>query len=81
MIPKDKILHLVAGFLISVVFSYMAYLQGFDYPQSYGVVLGVCAGLGKEAFDYYDYGKADFYDMMATFIGVFIGGGLVVVLV
>ena len=78
--PTDKILHFIAGFLITVIFSYVAYLQGLDYPQSYGIVLGVCAGIGKEAFDYYDYGKADFFDMMATFIGVFIGGVLVVLL-
>jgi len=78
MIDKDKIYHFIAGFILTVIFSYMAYIQGFDYPQSYGVAVGVCAGVGKELFDYYDYGKFDFFDMFATFVGVFVGGAVVV---
>lgn len=73
----DKILHFIAGFLITVIFSYMAYLQGLDYPQSYGIVLGVLAGIGKEGWDLYSYGKFDTYDMVSTWVGAFIGGALV----
>lgn len=80
MFSKDKILHFIAGFIITVVFSYMAYIEGLEYPQAYGITAGALAGACKEAWDEYSYGGGDFFDFFATIVGVFVGGALVVLL-
>lgn len=77
---KDKGCHFIAGFVITLVVGCIAYFLGLDYPQGHGVLAGVLAGVSKEAYDMYSYGKFDFYDIMATWIGVFIGGAIVVIL-
>jgi len=80
VIAQDKILHFIAGLIITVVSSYIAHIQGLDYPQAYGITVGVLAGACKEAWDEYSYIGGDFFDFFATIIGVFFGGLLVVLL-
>ena len=72
MIAKDKIYHFIAGFIITGIF---ALASG---SVAYSVLVGVLAGIAKELYDYYDYGVYDFFDMFATFVGVFVGGAVVV---
>jgi len=80
VIAKDKVLHVVAGFVITLSVGFIAYYLGYEYPQGYGVLAGALAGVAKEAFDEYRYGGADFFDFFATIVGVFFGGALVVLL-
>ena len=62
-VPQDKILHAIAGIVVCFVISLIA-----KNPM-YGLVGAVIAGIAKEAWDYYDYGKVDFLDCLATWIG------------
>lgn len=81
MIAKDKILHIIVGFLISVIFSYIAYNLDLEYHQWYGVAAGLLIGIAKEAWDYYDYGIFSIWDLLSTLAGSFIGCLVVVLLV
>ena len=62
----DKKLHFLAGFIISVVFTLLAY-------DVVGLTAGVMAGLGKEVYDYYDYGDFDQRDFLFTVAGSIAG--------
>lgn len=63
--PYDKQLHFLCGLLISLLIGL--------YNPIYGLLTGVTAGIGKEVYDYYDYGLFDKYDMLATWAGAVIG--------
>ena len=76
---NDKGCHFIVGFVITLIVGLIAYYVGVDYPQGYGVLAGVVAGVGKEAVDLYRYDKFDYLDMFVTFIGSFFGGLLVVI--
>lgn len=68
-IPKDKLLHFVAGVLI---YSASAWLIGY-----WAIGLVVIAGVGKEVYDYYYGGTEDVYDALVTIAGgvvVLVGG-------
>lgn len=77
--PKDKILHAIAGFIITL-------LMGYIFDIIVGIVSGVLAGLGKEMLDEirFMYGKHpvgwDNRDLFFTVAGTIIAGGLLVVL-
>ena len=73
-IPKDKKLHFLAGVIVCFVVALI-----FKNPM-YGLIASVIAGIGKEIYDYYDYGKFDFADALATWVGG-IAGYIVGVLV
>ena len=62
-IADDKKLHFLAGVIICVLVALI-----FKSPM-YGLIASVIAGIGKEIYDYYDYGKFDFADALATFVG------------
>ncbi len=64
-IPYDKKLHFLCGCIIAM-------LVGL-YNPLYGLLAGVVAGVAKEVYDYFDYGLADKYDMLATWAGALIG--------
>ncbi len=70
MIAKDKIYHFVAGLLIAVV-------VGFAIDPITAIGLAIAAGIFKECYDDYRYGGFDWKDMVATWIGGFVGLGLV----
>ena len=63
-IPRDKLLHFIAGMLITalvaVVFARFAPLA---------VTVAVVAGFAKEAYDEYSYGGWDWKDLLATIVG------------
>ena len=61
-IPKDKLYHFIAGFLLCVLFTLI------NDPIT-GIGASIGAGIMKECYDRYDYGKFDFADMIATWIG------------
>ncbi len=61
-VPYDKKLHFVAGLLVSLLCGYLT------SPLT-GIVICVIAGIGKEVYDYIDYGKPDVWDMIATWTG------------
>lgn len=63
--PYDKKLHLAAGILI-------AFALGVIMPEA-GLACALLAGVFKELFDLFDYGKFDWQDMMATWAGGIIG--------
>lgn len=69
-IPFDKKLHFLCGFLIAVI-------MGFIIDPITGLGLSIAAGIGKECYDDYDYGKYDIADMIATWIGGAVGFALV----
>ena len=73
-IEYDKKLHFIAGIIICVLVALI-----FKNPM-YGLIASVVAGIAKEAWDYYDYGKPDFMDCLATWVGG-IAGYIVGVLV
>lgn len=62
-IPYDKKLHFLAGVIVCILVSLI-----FKNPM-YGLIASVIAGIGKEIWDYYDYGKPDFMDCLATWVG------------
>ena len=68
MIAKDKILHFIAGLLITLS-------VGFITSIEYGVLAGVMAGVLKEIYDEIIYGGFDTYDILATFLGVLVACG------
>lgn len=60
-IYNDKQMHFIVGFIICAVVSV--------YNACYGLTLCVLAGIGKEVYDFYDYHKFDYKDMLATWLG------------
>jgi len=62
-IEQDKILHFIAGIVVCIIVALI-----FRNPL-YGLIASVLAGIAKEAWDHYDYGKIDFLDCLATWIG------------
>lgn len=63
---KDKKLHILAGFLISLIIGYL-------FTPLIGLQLSVLAGICKEIRDYFDYGGFDIVDMLATWCGGALG--------
>lgn len=61
-IPKDKLLHFAAGFLLCILFTLI------DDPMT-GLGAAIGAGLMKECYDDYSYGVFDWKDMLATWLG------------
>lgn len=70
---KDKGCHLIAGFVITLI-------VGFLTSVEYGILAGAITGVGKEVYDYYDYGTFDNRDLFFTVVGTIIGG-LILILV
>ena len=69
----DKIYHLVAGFIISLIF-------GFINPVL-GLILAIIAGVGKEIYDKkIKKSVIDPLDVIATVLGGILGTGLAIVL-
>lgn len=64
--PYDKKLHFFAGCLIAI-------LGSLIFNTHVGIALSIIAGIGKEAYDYFDYGKPDVMDMVVTWLGGFVG--------
>ena len=62
-IEYDKQLHFIAGLIICILVSLI-----FKNPM-YGLIASVVAGVAKEIYDYFDYGKIDFLDTLATWVG------------
>ena len=62
---KDKLYHFIAGLILSLIGGY--------FNPLYGLILGIQAGIGKEVYDYYDYGLFDKKDMLFTWLGAIIG--------
>jgi len=69
----DKKLHFGAGLLIAI-------LAGLLFNSLYGLALAIVAGIGKEIYDYFDYGKPDVTDAIATWIGGVVGYMVMVLL-
>ena len=65
MIPRDKIYHFIAGLILFVI--------GCIASPICGIGLAVLGGIAKECYDYYDYGKYDVFDMLATWVGGCVG--------
>lgn len=61
----DKKLHFLCGLLISLFIGL--------YNPVYGLLAGVTAGVAKEVYDYYDYGRPDIKDFLATAVGSILG--------
>ena len=70
MIPKDKLYHFIAGFIICILFSII------NDPIT-GIGGAIVAGVMKECYDQYSYGKFDVADMIATWIGGAVGFAIV----
>ncbi len=62
-IEQDKILHFIAGIVICIITALI-----LKNPL-YGLIASVVAGIAKEFWDYHSYGKLDFMDALATWIG------------
>lgn len=71
-IEKDKQYHLIAGFLITLIFGLILDIRA-------GVFIGVLAGVVKETLDYFDYGVFDKRDAFFTAVGSIIAGLILVV--
>ena len=70
---KDKGCHLIAGFVITLI-------VGFLTSVEYGILAGAIAGVGKEVYDYYDYGTFDNRDLFFTVVGTIIGGLILILM-
>ena len=69
-ISIDKKYHFIAGFLLCIIFSII------NDPIT-GLGAAVVAGVFKECYDSYSYGKFDIADMIATWLGGCVGFTLV----
>jgi len=73
---KDKMLHFIAGFVICILVSIIAYSLNFKQPEAYGLISAIIAGVLKEAFDCIkskSLKSFDMFDFLATAFGGFIG--------
>ena len=61
-IPKDKLYHFIAGFILCVIFTLI------NDPMT-GIGAAICGGIAKECHDHYSYGVFDWKDMVATWLG------------
>lgn len=50
-VPRDKAMHVAAGFAISSCGTFVAKEKGLKHPELYGFALGCFAGLAKEVYD------------------------------
>lgn len=71
-IELDKKLHLLSGYTITLSMSIV-----FGLPT--GILSGVLCGIGKEIYDWYDYGVFDKRDMFFTWLGTALAGLLVTI--
>ena len=78
-IPKDKQLHLGAGFIIGSSTYYFAQKHDINPIGCYLLSLGTTAlaGGGKELYDELKYNGADWGDFKATMIGGLIGAHII----
>ena len=58
--------HIIIGFTLALSFSFM-------FSSIIGLVVGFAAGVLKEAYDEFDYGGGDFFDLFATMFGTTMG--------
>ena len=63
-IPTDKLLHFIAGTIITMIFSFF-----FPMTVNYCVIFAIIAGVSKEVYDKTDYGLFDWWDVVATSLG------------
>ena len=79
-VPYDKKLHLLAGFIVGIIFTTV-------FGWRIGLIAGTGAGLGKEIYDYIcnwlrvrqnkaSNHSVDIYDFLYTAVGTMIGTGL-----
>lgn len=67
---NDKILHMIAGFFLAVVF-------GFIYSPWVGAIVATLAGIAKEIYDYFHGGVSEWDDFAVTMQGGLAGAVLV----
>lgn len=53
-IPYDKLLHFIAGIIFAMLFSLL-----FPITESFCFVFSIAAGIGKDLYDKFDYGRFD----------------------
>lgn len=61
-IQFDKIVHFLCGLIIALIVS-------FFYNPYIGIGIAVAAGVAKKVYDWFDYGRFDKMDLVATVIG------------
>lgn len=66
-IPKDKLLHFVAGSIASIV----VYVVTLD--ATIALAFSVLLGIGKEVYDSRGHGTVDVLDAVATVLGGVVG--------
>lgn len=62
----DKVLHIAVGFLVGIGLSFL-------FANYIALIVGATLAVGKEFYDYKDYGKFDFFDMFVTLLGTVVG--------
>lgn len=66
-IPRDKLLHFVAGSIASIV----VYVVTFD--TTIAVSFSALLGIGKEVYDSRGHGTVEVFDAVATAVGGIVG--------
>ncbi len=70
---KDKLYHLIAGFIIGFILAF--------WKPEVGLIAGVAAGIGKEIYDkYIKKSDADPVDTLSTILGAMLGIALSILL-
>ena len=73
--PKDKILHVIVGFIIGFLGAY------FLRSAPFGFGIACLAGAAKEAYDKYSgKGTPEWLDFLATAASGFIGAGITILM-
>lgn len=73
--PKDKILHVIVGFLIGFLGAH------FSGNAPFGFGLACIAGAAKEVYDKYSgKGTPEWLDFLATAASGFIGAGIIILI-
>ncbi len=63
-LPKDKLWHIIAGMVVALFFVFVV-----EETSKGCVFFSAVAGTIKELADLADYGKFDWYDLLATIVG------------
>ena len=63
-IPHDKLLHFISGIIVSMLFSIL-----FPITESFCFIFAIAAGICKDLYDKFDYGKFDWLNVLSTSLG------------
>ncbi len=69
----DKQLHISISFILVLLMLSSSNSLGISYYYELSISTTLLVGISKEVYDYFDYGKFDYLDILADVIGILLG--------